>query len=228
MFALNSRGIAAAPLQTGFCAHFDWNSATQKLDEELNLTDPVEAAEEATNETDFDGASSVSAVKSNSVQQRGSTVSAYEYHSSKRSAAFSATPTNALSPIGFIKEHCEHIKSDSVRGSADSEPPPPLTTSTDRTLDVNMNSQQQMNGWKEKNKKQEDGNQAAFLPTAAQAVSAKEKSVSKGSTLNWISADRGTPDLPKSAGRRVQGQWMGNLVMLGFTMLCRLVDDLFA
>lgn len=214
---LNSRGIAAAPLQTGFCEHFDWNSATQKLDEELNLTDPVEAADETTNETSFDGGSSsgaiAAAVKSiKSVQQSGSTVSAYEYHSSKRSAA--------VAPIGFIKEHCEHIKSDSMPA------PPPLTTSTDRTLKVNMNSQQQMNGLQEKKEVQQEDTQAAVQLTT---VNGKEKPVSKASTLNWISADReNTPDLPKSAGRKVQGQWMGNLVMLGFTMLCRLVDDLFA
>lgn len=230
MFA-NSRGIAAAPLQTGFCSNFDWNSASHTLDEELNLTDPVEAADEATNETNFDGRNSATAteangpsvaaaVKRNIAQQVGSTgQSGYEYHSSKRLTAIDNAVAATDATIGFFKDYCPDINSDGKRSNFDSEPL--SSTSTERSPQVNMNSEQQQ---QQSELEREDGERAEPPP-----VNEKKNSLSKASTLNWISGDRqSAPDLHKSAGRKVQRQWMGNLVMLSFTMFCRLVDDLFA
>lgn len=96
-FSFNSRGIAASPLQTGFCAHFDWNS-NQSLDEELNLPDPLEPAGEPLNEANF-----------SDIGQFQSGVN-FDYQSSKRSP-FSETdvktPMNrqaSSAPTGSIPE----------------------------------------------------------------------------------------------------------------------------
>lgn len=96
-FCFNSRGIAASPLQTGFCAHFDWNS-NQSLDEELNLPDPLEPTGEPMNQANF----------SNSGQFQSGVN--FDYQSSKRSPFAEAdvkTPMNrqaSSSPIGAVAE----------------------------------------------------------------------------------------------------------------------------